>query len=115
MYKIYNSSVQDALSLTFLTAAPREPVVTGRIYAQMWVSLRFLGAFILQYSIDAKHSALQGAKNANTLKAREADLELLAPRDRPRNLRSKIMTCCSIGTTRTVRYRFFVAKNALSN
>ena len=81
----------------------------------MWVPSGFLGLFMLQYSIDAKHSVLQGAENANILKAREVGLELLAPRYRRSNLRSKIMICCSIGTTTIVRYKTFVAKNAPSN
>ena len=89
--------------------------MTGKKYAQMWVPSDFLGLFILQYSIDAGHSVLQGAENANMLKAREAGLELLAPRYRTSNLRSKIMICFSIGTTRIVCYETVVAKNALSN
>lgn len=76
-----------------LTAAPREPVVTGRKYAQMWVPSGFLGCISSNMQLMENISARQGAENAGTPKAREAGLEPLEPKHPKSNLKSKIMTC----------------------
>lgn len=81
----------------------------------MCASSHFLSPYIFKHSTHGKYSAPQGAENASIPKVIEAGLELLGPRYPKSNLKSKIMTCYSIGMTRIVRYELSVETYVLTH